>query len=156
MTIAWFLQVFPWLWTLRIRRYMRLYGDGRSGHSLRWNGQPLKCSGFPVLLPIPFSPVQRARKFSAVLGTTSAKSSNTIRPAAKRKKTSGMNHQIVSLIFSYARDIHFFLITFFFFFLLNPYDLFVHYLICQSDHIESALHNKKSTVFYKAVTVTEE
>ncbi len=74
------------VWTLRIRRYMRLYGDGRSGHSLRWNGQPLKCSGFPVLLPIPFSPVQRARKFSAVLGTTSAKSSNTIRPAAKRKK----------------------------------------------------------------------
>ncbi len=74
------------VWTLRIRRYMRLYGDGRSGHSLRWNGQPLKCSGFPVLLPIPFSPVQRARKFSAVLGTTSAKSSNTIRPAAKKKK----------------------------------------------------------------------
>lgn len=52
---------------------------------LRWKGHPLKCRGFPVLLPIPFSPVHRARKFSAVLGTMSAKSSNTIRPARNDK-----------------------------------------------------------------------
>ncbi len=85
MTIAWFLQVFQWLCEpCAVDHYMRLHRNGRSGHSLRWNGQPLKCIGFPVLLPIPFSPVQRARKFSAVLGTTSAKSSNTIRPAATR------------------------------------------------------------------------
>jgi hypothetical protein len=32
-------------------------------------------------LPTPFSPVQRARKFSAVLGTTSLYSSKVIRPA---------------------------------------------------------------------------
>lgn len=88
--------------------YTRLHGNGRSGHSLRWNGQPLKCSGFPVLLPIPFSPVQRARKFSAVLGTTSAKTSNTMRPTAKRKtknkqtNKTEINYQIISMIFSHA------------------------------------------------------
>lgn len=43
-------------------------------HSLKsgmilWNLDPLKCNGFPDL-PFPFSPVQRARKFSTVRGTT--------------------------------------------------------------------------------------
>ena len=31
---------------------------------IRWNEEPLKWSGFPVL-PVPFSPVQRARKLNA-------------------------------------------------------------------------------------------
>ena len=39
----------------------------------RWNDDPA--------YPKPFSPVQRARKFSAVFGTTSDRSSITIRPA---------------------------------------------------------------------------
>ena len=39
----------------------------------RWKADPLKCRGFPDL-PVPFSPVQRHRKFSAVRGTTSARS----------------------------------------------------------------------------------
>ena len=34
----------------------------------------------PVFFPRPFSPVQRARKFSQVFGVMSANSSNTIRP----------------------------------------------------------------------------
>lgn len=34
----------------------------------RWNIEPLKWSGLP-LLPMPFSPVMSARKFSVVLGT---------------------------------------------------------------------------------------
>ena len=55
---------------------------------LLWNGHPLKCSGFPVDLPVPFSPVQRARKFSAVLGVMSANSSKTIRPAVDREQFS--------------------------------------------------------------------
>jgi len=46
----------------------------------RWKADPLKWSGFPDL-PTPFSPVQRARKFSAVFGTTSALNSITILPA---------------------------------------------------------------------------
>merc|ERR1719191_148848 len=60
----------------------------------RWKAEPLKWRGFPDL-PMPFSPVQRARKFSAVLGTTSARSSMTMRPAAAppieiSKKTLGL------------------------------------------------------------------
>ena len=48
------------------------------------------------LYPNPFSPVHRARKFSAVLGTTSARSSMTIRPtgapsAVTSKKTRGVD-----------------------------------------------------------------
>lgn len=39
----------------------------------RWKDDPLKCRGFPDL-PMPLSPVQRHRKFSAVRGTTSARS----------------------------------------------------------------------------------
>lgn len=39
----------------------------------RWKVDPLKWSGLPEP-PVPFSPVHRARKFSAVLGTTSARS----------------------------------------------------------------------------------
>mmetsp|Transcript_6204 Transcript_6204/g.14136 ORF Transcript_6204/g.14136 Transcript_6204/m.14136 type:complete len:278 (-) Transcript_6204:233-1066(-) len=45
----------------------------------RWKALPLKCRSFP-LLPSPFSPVQSARKFSHVLGTTSPRSSMVIRP----------------------------------------------------------------------------
>lgn len=47
---------------------------------IRWKVEPLQCSGFP-LRPVPFSPLQRARKFSAVRGVMSAQSSITIRPA---------------------------------------------------------------------------
>lgn len=39
-------------------------------------------------------------------------------------KTAGMNHQIVSLIFSYAWDITYFFLMMFFTFYFNPYDLF--------------------------------
>lgn len=39
----------------------------------RWKDDPLKCRGFPDF-PMPLSPVQRHRKFSAVRGTTSARS----------------------------------------------------------------------------------
>ena len=58
------------------------------GYLLLWKGHPLKCSGFPVDLPMPFSPVQSARKFSAVLGVISANSSRTIRPTKDRKQVS--------------------------------------------------------------------
>lgn len=51
------------------------------GGLLLWKGHPLKCRGFPVDEPMPFSPVQSARKFAAVLGVTSANSSRTILPA---------------------------------------------------------------------------
>ena len=33
---------------------------------IRWNGAPLKCSGSPVALPAPASPVHSCLKFSAV------------------------------------------------------------------------------------------
>lgn len=56
------------------------------GCLLLWNGHPLKCRGFPVDVPVPFSPVHSARKFSAVLGVISANSSKTIRPATDRKQ----------------------------------------------------------------------
>jgi len=49
-----------------------------------WNDDPFKCSGFPDK-PLPFSPVQRALKFSAVLGTTLLNNSITIRPTVKIK-----------------------------------------------------------------------
>ena len=45
---------------------------------MRWNVLPLKCKGLP-LWPTPFSPVQRARKFSEVLGV-SLKRPKTTRP----------------------------------------------------------------------------
>lgn len=45
----------------------------------RWNELPLKCKFFPDR-PINFSPVHKHRKFSAVLGTTSALNSISIRP----------------------------------------------------------------------------
>uniref|UniRef100_A0A0A9E299 Uncharacterized protein n=1 Tax=Arundo donax TaxID=35708 RepID=A0A0A9E299_ARUDO len=38
----------------------------------RWKHEPLKWSGLPLAAPTPFSPVQSARKFSAVRGTTEA------------------------------------------------------------------------------------
>mmetsp|Transcript_66572 Transcript_66572/g.177313 ORF Transcript_66572/g.177313 Transcript_66572/m.177313 type:complete len:210 (-) Transcript_66572:212-841(-) len=44
--------------------------------TMRWNLQPLKCRSSPL------SPVQRQRKFSAVIGTMSAKSSISSRPEA--------------------------------------------------------------------------
>ena len=47
-----------------------------------WNILPFKWSGFPDI-PIPFSPVQSARKFSAVFGTMSLNNSIMIRPAVK-------------------------------------------------------------------------
>mmetsp|Transcript_28735 Transcript_28735/g.77835 ORF Transcript_28735/g.77835 Transcript_28735/m.77835 type:complete len:205 (+) Transcript_28735:633-1247(+) len=47
---------------------------------MRWKVLPLKCRGF-LDPPTPFSPVQRARKFSVVLGTSSVKRPMTIRPA---------------------------------------------------------------------------
>eukprot|EP00929_Paragymnodinium_shiwhaense_P103025 TRINITY_DN662_c1_g1_i1.p2 TRINITY_DN662_c1_g1~~TRINITY_DN662_c1_g1_i1.p2 ORF type:complete len:102 (-),score=17.35 TRINITY_DN662_c1_g1_i1:25-330(-) len=46
----------------------------------RWKALPLKCRGLPER-PMPFSPVHKARKFSAVFGTTSSLSSMTMRPA---------------------------------------------------------------------------
>lgn len=67
------------------------------GYLLLWNGHPLKCSGFPVDLPMPFSPVQSARKFSAVLGVISANSSRTIRPAGDRKQ---LNNYCTSSVIS--------------------------------------------------------
>ena len=55
----------------------------------RWNDEPLKWRGFPDR-PVPFSPVQRHRKFSAVLGTTSERScsggSKQPRSEQKREK----------------------------------------------------------------------
>ena len=48
----------------------------------RWKLVPLKCRGLP-LLPAPFSPVQRQRKFSAVRGTTSARRVISIRPVGR-------------------------------------------------------------------------
>lgn len=69
------------------------------GCLLLWNGHPLKCSGFPVDLPVPFSPVQSARKFSAVLGVISANSSKTIRPAVDRKQFSVTLLHMFSRIF---------------------------------------------------------
>ena len=47
----------------------------------RWKALPLKWRGLPDL-PVPFSPVHKQRKFSAVFGATSARSSITMRPAA--------------------------------------------------------------------------
>mmetsp|Transcript_15108 Transcript_15108/g.20256 ORF Transcript_15108/g.20256 Transcript_15108/m.20256 type:complete len:281 (+) Transcript_15108:580-1422(+) len=44
---------------------------------IRWNTEPLKWRGF-FDRPRPISPVHKARKFSAVLGTTSPRSSNVI------------------------------------------------------------------------------
>ena len=64
----------------------------------RWNEEPLKCRGFPDL-PVPFSPVQRHRKFSAVLGTTSERS-YTIHTGCGKK--SGDNRSSSSK--SYARE----------------------------------------------------
>ena len=57
-----------------------------------WKDDPLKCNFFP-LFPVPFSPVQRALKFSAHLGVASKNSSKTIFPSdfpftAISKKTS--------------------------------------------------------------------
>jgi hypothetical protein len=48
---------------------------------IRWNFVPLKCKGLPDFV-LPFSPVHKHRKFSAVLGALSEYSSMTIRPKA--------------------------------------------------------------------------
>ena len=50
----------------------------REKHTIRWNLLPLYPCGRPNWLFV--SPVQNWRKFSAVLGTRSAKSSNWMRP----------------------------------------------------------------------------
>jgi hypothetical protein len=50
-----------------------------------WNCDPFKCNGNPDK-PIPFSPVQRALKFSAVLGTVLLNSSMMILPTIKINK----------------------------------------------------------------------
>lgn len=47
---------------------------------IRWNGEFLKWRFTPPALP--FSPVHNARKFSAVFGVTSEKSSKVIRPTS--------------------------------------------------------------------------
>ena len=47
-------------------------GGGGGGVGYLWNCEPLKPSGTPSFL---YSPVQNCRKFSAVLGVTSAYSS---------------------------------------------------------------------------------
>lgn len=51
----------------------------------RWKAEPLKWRGLPDL-PIPFSPVHRHRKFSAVRGTTSARSCNAKKKEQERKQ----------------------------------------------------------------------
>jgi lipoyl synthase len=80
---------------------------------IRWNLLPLKCKGFP-LFPTPFSPVQRARKFSAVFGATSARRRNSIRfgallPMATSKKTVGLgildNNDTVDRIICKSKDL---------------------------------------------------
>lgn len=56
-------------------------------------------------LPTPFSPVQRHRKFSAVLGTTSARNSISMRPLGEppmemSKKTTGFSLLMVMVVVS--------------------------------------------------------
>lgn len=53
-------------------------------HLLLWNGHFLKCSGHPVDLPMPFSPVHNALKFSAVFGSLSLNNSKTILPTINK------------------------------------------------------------------------
>ena len=52
------------------------------GEKVTTPGSTLKCSGLPIL-PVPFSPVHSARKFSHVLGAMSVLSSNVMRPTTK-------------------------------------------------------------------------
>ena len=74
-----------------------------------WNELPLKCRIFPDR-PTPFSPVQRQRKFSAVRGTTSDRSSISIRPLgcppmATSKKTTGFPADIMVCVApAYSRN----------------------------------------------------
>lgn len=53
-------------------------GGGRETRTIRWNLDPLYPCGRPWDL---YSPVQNCLKFSAVLGTTSLKSSKVILPS---------------------------------------------------------------------------
>lgn len=48
---------------------------------IRWKIEFLKCNGLPAC-PVPFSPVHKARKFSAVFGTAFPNNPMTIRPPA--------------------------------------------------------------------------
>ena len=62
---------------------------------IQWNKHPLKWRGFPVVCPMPFSPVHNAQKFSAVLGTISTNNTKTIQPTCSppmsmSKKTRGL------------------------------------------------------------------
>merc|ERR1719272_1488317 len=53
--------------------------------TILWMGDPLKHSGGPPkACDAPFSPVHRQRKFSQVLGTTSAHNSISMRGAARQ------------------------------------------------------------------------
>ena len=66
---------------------------------MRWKIEPLKVSGFPDYLLFPADPVQSWRKFSAVFGTISLKSSMTTLPAllpsmVMSKKTFGFEDEV--------------------------------------------------------------
>ena len=58
---------------------------------MRWNFDPLYFRGLPETFESPKSPALRRRKFSAVFGVISLKSSNSIRPACKIKREKGKN-----------------------------------------------------------------
>jgi hypothetical protein len=62
----------------RARQYERVSVDQKEKLTMRWNLEPLYPWGRPRLFLV--SPVQNWRKFSAVRGTTSLKSSKVMRP----------------------------------------------------------------------------
>lgn len=47
---------------------------------IRWNGAPLKCSGSPMDLPVPASPVHSCLKFSAVCAGTACHTFGALQP----------------------------------------------------------------------------
>lgn len=51
--------------------------------------------------PVPFSPVHNARKFSAVLGTTSANNSKTMRPTEMTDELSIFLSPILGMVMHY-------------------------------------------------------
>lgn len=68
----------------------------------RWKADPLKWSSLPDR-PIPFSPVHKQRKFSAVFGTTSARNSISMRPLRDppmemSKKTTGFSADMIVVV----------------------------------------------------------
>ena len=58
----------------------------------RWKATPRKCSGTCESLPRPRSPVQRARKFSEVRGTSRALSSMITRPTTCPPRDTSSQH----------------------------------------------------------------